>query len=606
MKILCASRLSAVQPMTEKRSSAWLLLLGILWTTIFPMPMAMAQVSPTPPRILVKPKPGADLTPLHAARDTQVLRSFPAIGNLQIVQLPQSATVEVTLAWFQQSGLVEYAEPDFQVQALINPNDPSFTDGTLWGLHNTGQSGGTADADIDAPEAWGIQRTAPNVVVAVIDTGVRFSHQDLAANMWINSGEIAGNLIDDDGNGYVDDVHGIDAVNNSGDPSDVHGHGTHISGIVGAVGNNQVGVVGVAWDVNIMACRFLDSTGDGLISDAIKCLDYARTEGARIINVSWGSPTFDSQALRDAFDSVRLAGIIVTAAAGNSGADNDGPDPLFPASYDLDNIVSTAGTTRNDGLATWSNFGAARVDLGAPGAAIFSCWNGSDSDYRFFDGTSMAAPHVAGACALLWAKYPTDNYLQIINRVFFAVDRIPSLAAKTATGGRLNLQRALTVFPVIGDKLCALGGSGDGWQGYPFLNGGGSQQIFSTTSSIDTTGLQTPAPQAVYRHLQAEGVLTWTAINLSPTATYTVRVHLSSIDFPGWQNVLETLWITNDSLQFDIAPFTPYGSGGFNKAIIKEFPSITPSASGRLWGGMTPTAPGSIAVVSGVEIVINP
>jgi len=355
-------------------------------------------------RLLIKPRSGLNLSLLHILLGTSVLQTSPVIGNLQIVSVPEGAVVESLLAVFRQSGLVEYAEPDFQGEALVEPNDSSFVDGSLWNLHNTGQGGGAADADIDAPEGWDAQNTAEHVVVAVIDTGVRYTHEDLAANIWVNPDETAGNGIDDDGNGYTDDVHGINAIINSGDPNDDHGHGTHVSGIVGGVGNNRVGVVGVCWRVQIMACKFLEPSGNGLISDAIKCIDYARSKGADVINTSWGSPTFNSAALRDAFDSARQAGIIVTAAAGNSAESND-THPLYPASYDLENIISVAATTRTDGLAAFSNYGATTVDVAAPASRVFSCWNGSDSDYRYLDGTSMAAPHVAGTCALVRARY---------------------------------------------------------------------------------------------------------------------------------------------------------------------------------------------------------
>jgi len=393
-------------------------------------------------RILVKPKTGITLSVPNLLLGASVLHSFPTLGQLQVIQLPAGALVENALGVLRRSGLVEYAEPDFRVQSLQAPNDFRYNDGSLWGLNNTGQLGGVPDADIDAPEAWDVQNGASNIIVAVIDTGVRYTHEDLAGNMWINPGEIPGNGIDDDGDGYVDDIHGINTVNNTGDPNDDHGHGTHVSGTIGAVGNNNVGVVGVAWRVQIMACKFLDPSGNGFISDAIKCMDYARSKGAKIVNASWGTTSFNSAALRDAIDSLRQAGIIFVAAAGNSAEDN-GVNPIYPASYDLDNIISVAATTRTDELASFSNYGATTVHLGAPGAAIFSCWNGSDSDYRYNDGTSMAAPHVSGTCALLMAHYPNENYQQIINRILSNVDPLPSLAGKCRTGGRLNLQKAL-------------------------------------------------------------------------------------------------------------------------------------------------------------------
>src|SRR6266545_4647100 len=397
-------------------------------------------------RILVKPKPGillSDLEALATLLGAQILQSYPEIGDLEVLHVPSTSSVTDLSAIYQASGLVEYAEPDFQVSALAVPNDFRYNDGSLWGLHNTGQFGGLPGADIHAQDGWDVQNSAANIIVAVIDTGVRSTHEDLANNMWNNPGEIAGNGLDDDGDGYVDDVHGINAITNSGDPNDDHGHGTHVSGTVGAMGNNSVGVVGVAWRVQIMACKFLDSSGNGFISDAIKSMDYARSKGAKVVNASWGSTSFTSSALHDAIDSLRQAGIIFAAAAGNSAANND-VTPLYPASYELDNIISVAATTRTDDLAFFSDYGPTTVDLGAPGAAIYSCWNGSDNDYRYNDGTSMAAPHVAGTCALMMAHYPNDNYQQIISRILSNVDPLPALAGKCVSGGRLNLQRALS------------------------------------------------------------------------------------------------------------------------------------------------------------------
>ncbi|PYK96234.1 MAG: hypothetical protein DME19_20385, partial [Verrucomicrobia bacterium] len=405
-------------------------------------PIVLGEADYRNDRILVRPLAGVDLSVLHVLLGTRVLQTFPAIGNLEIVQLPAGAIVDNILALFRQSGLVQYAERDFQVQGLLAPNDFRYQDNSLWGLHNTGIYGGTPGADIHAQDAWDVQNTASNIIVAVIDTGVRYTHEDLADNMWVNPGETGGNGVDDDGDGYVDDVHGINAINNTGDPNDDHGHGTHVSGTIGGVGNNAVGVVGVAWKVQIMACKFLDASGIGFISDAIKCIDYARSQGARVVNASWGSTSFSSSALRDAIDSLRQAGIIFVAAAGNSAEDN-GVDPIYPASYDLDNIISVAATTRTDELANFSNYGSTTVDLGAPGAAIFSCWNGADNDYKYFDGTSMAAPHVTGTCALLMAHYPGESYQQIINRILSNVDPLPSLAGKCVSGGRLDLQKAL-------------------------------------------------------------------------------------------------------------------------------------------------------------------
>src|SRR6266700_546643 len=406
-------------------------------------------------RILVKPNPGADLTQLNAALGTRVLSTFAAIGGLQTLELAAGADAQSLIALYQQSGLVEYAEPDFIVEASLAPNDPRYLDGSLWGLHNTGIYGGVPGADIRAPEGWDTQSTASNIIVAVIDTGARFTHEDLAANMWVNPGESgrdalgldkSTNGMDDDGDGFIDDVHGINAILGTGIPNDDQGHGTHVSGTIGAVGNNSVGVVGVTWRVQLMACKFLDAQGNGSISDAISCIDFARSHGANIINASWGSTTFTSSALHDAVQSARDAGIIWVAAAGNSGADNDAT-PLYPASYEFDNIIAVAATTRTDDLANFSNYGATNVDLGAPGASILSTGILSDSDYSYIDGSSFSAADVSCACAIVWAHFPTDNYHQVVNRILSGVDPLPSLAGKCVTGGRLNLFKALGAAP---------------------------------------------------------------------------------------------------------------------------------------------------------------
>ena len=418
---------------------------------VSPQINAQAMAASRQDRVLIKPKVGADLALLHTILGTQVLRTYPAIGNLQVLQLPAGSTVAAIIGAYQESGLVEYAEPDLLIHGLVSPNDPYFSDGSLWGLHNIGQAGGKSDADIDAPEAWDILHDASNVIVAVIDTGIRATHQDLAANLWVNPGESGTDSFgldkrfngkDDDGNGYIDDVNGINALLGQGPPIDDHGHGTHVAGILGAVGGNGVGIVGVAWRVQIMALKFLDVLANGSVSDGIECIDYARTKGAKIINASWGWYGENSSALRDAIQSAGNTGIIFVAACGNSAINND-TNPLNPASFNLDNIVAVAATTRADRLANWSSYGSTTVDLGAPGEEILSCGHTNDMSYRYWQGTSMAAPHVAGACALLRAKYPSDGYLEIIHRLLSATDPLPDLAGKCVTGGRLNLQRAL-------------------------------------------------------------------------------------------------------------------------------------------------------------------
>ncbi|MEY4939371.1 MAG: hypothetical protein RIQ93_1106 [Verrucomicrobiota bacterium] len=445
-------RLSGRPPLRRPGWFKRLLFCGFISLTVAAVPAKDSSPPFRSDRILLRPARGIDsnaLQPTHTALRTEVTRTFTFGGGAQLVKLPPGLSVAQAIARFQQSGLVDFAEPDYLLQALVTPDDPRYPE--QWNLHNTGLSGGVAGADIMAESGWDLQRDASSIIVAVVDSGVRVTHEDLAANLWVNPGESGldslgrdkrTNGIDDDGNGYVDDVHGINVLDGSGNPVDQWGHGTHVAGIVGAAGNNARGVSGVAWRVKIMACKFIGTTLDYSVSDAITCLDYARGNGARIVTASWGGYAFTSVALQQAISALRSAGIIMAAATGNDNSNND-VSPLFPASYDLDNIIAVAATDRTDARAAFSNFGATTVDLGAPGASILSTWSNTDNDYVVVSGTSMAAPHVAGACALLWARFPTDSYAQIIQRIFSTVDPAPGLAGISRTGGRLNLAAAL-------------------------------------------------------------------------------------------------------------------------------------------------------------------
>jgi subtilisin family serine protease len=389
-------------------------------------------------RLLIKPKPHANreqLDQLHERNHSKILRVFPGIGNVQVLQIPPGTTPEC-LSSYLDSGLIEYAEPDYFVRiAGIFPNDPKFMDGTLWGLNNAGQDGGKPGADIDAPEAWANVHAGGNVIVAIVDTGVRYTHEDLVLNMWTNP---------------VDATYGTNAVNGTLDPMDDNGHGTTIAGVIGAVGNNGVGIAGVAWQAKIMACKFIDEAGDGTVSDAIACLDYARTHGAHIINASWGLAEL-SLSLSNAFQAVRAAGIIVVAAAGNDSQNND-IDAFYPANFALDNIVAVAATTRTDTLYALSNFGSTNVDLAAPGFEIYSTSYNSDNAYAFDQGTSIAAAFVSGAMALLRFEYPEESVQQLIQRLLLGTDTLPDLSGLCSTSGRLNLRRSLGI-PIVPPNL---------------------------------------------------------------------------------------------------------------------------------------------------------
>ena len=348
-------------------------------------------------------------------------------------------TAEEAIAILSEDPRIEYVEAnDIKVTSQIIPNDPLFDE--LWGLNNTGQTGGTPDADIDAPEAWDIQ-TGNGIVIGVIDTGVDYTHPDLQNNIWTNPGEIPDNGIDDDGNGFIDDYYGYDFVNDDGDPfdDDEIGHGTLVAGIIAAEGNNGIGVTGVNWDAQIVGIKFLDEFGFGSTFDAIQAIEYSILIGADVTNNSWGGGEF-SQGLLDAIAAAGEAGQLFVAAAGNSGLDTD-IFPEFPAAYDLDNIISVAATNDNDELASFSSFGANSVDIGAPGEDILSTIPGDN--YDAFSGTSFAAPHVTGVASLLLSESSDLSADELKERILATVDPTPSLEGKSVSGGRLNSFNAL-------------------------------------------------------------------------------------------------------------------------------------------------------------------
>lgn len=377
-------------------------------------------------------------------------RSFRRLTRQQVLEVDAAQSIPEAVAQLRASGLYEFVEPDYLRVTQAIPNDPRFTE--QWSLNNSGQSGGTPDADIDAVEAWDSSAEASGVVVAVIDSGLRVTHEDIVDNLWINTAEIPGNGRDDDGNGYIDDRYGINATvsrssASAGNPADDNGHGTHVAGIIGAVGNNGRGVSGVAWKVRIMPLKFLSADGRGSVSDAAECIDYAIAHGAQVINGSYGALSTGqspSQTEVAAIQRARDAGILFVAASGNDGLNLD-VARTFPATYPIDNILTVGNTTRLEDIAPSSNVGSGAVDLFAPGTEILSLSSSSDTAYVQLSGTSMAAPHVAGAAALLRSKYPSDTYRQTMNRLLRSVDRIAKYSGKVATGGRLNLQRALAV-----------------------------------------------------------------------------------------------------------------------------------------------------------------
>ncbi|UCE61514.1 MAG: S8 family serine peptidase [Phycisphaerales bacterium] len=393
-----------------------------------------------PERLLVRFRPGRGQREQQAthqiARAKRVVTSFRLVDGLQLVEV-DADHLAASLAAYAGSPDVLYAEPDFIVHADVVPNDPLF--GFLWGMRNVGQSGGTPGADIRATDAWDLWIGDPNFRIAVIDTGVNYNHPDLGPNIWANPGEIPGNGIDDEGNGYIDDVHGYDFINNDGDPMDDHYHGSHTAGTIGAVGNNSEGVVGVNWQCKIVALKFLGAGASGPISDAMEALQYAIEHDIKVSNNSWSGGNF-SQAMYDTIQASQAIDHVFVAAAANNAWDLDAT-PRYPASYDLPNIITVAATDRNDDLASFSNWGLTGVDLGAPGVSVYSTVLGTD--YAYASGTSMAAPHVAGVVALLMSRDPTLSWQVAKDRILESTRPVASLAGLTVTGGVLDAVAAL-------------------------------------------------------------------------------------------------------------------------------------------------------------------
>ncbi|HYZ92233.1 MAG TPA: S8 family serine peptidase, partial [Actinomycetota bacterium] len=311
------------------------------------------------------------------------------LPRTELVRLRAGEAVTKAAADFERRPDVLYAEPNYIYGASATPNDPRF--GDLWGLNQA------SDVDIDAPEAWDVTTGSSNVVVAVADTGIAYDHPDLAPNMWANPGEIPANGLDDDANGYVDDVRGRDFSANDSDPRDENSHGTHVAGTIAARGNNGVGVTGVSWNASLMAVRVLDAAGSGTAAGIANGFDYAGDEGARIVNASLGGPAF-SQTMKDAIDA--HPNTLFVVAAGNENSNND-VSPRYPCSYVSINVICVAATTRTNGRAGFSNYGATSVDLGAPGTEILSTWAAYDT--WFTDGFEDPLAWTAGGTPNTWA-----------------------------------------------------------------------------------------------------------------------------------------------------------------------------------------------------------
>jgi thermitase len=344
---------------------------------------------------------------------------------------------------------VEYAEPNFEIKLPdaidstllpVRPADPRFEE--QWALSNSGQRGGKQGADINAMLAWATTTGTDKVVVAVLDSGVDYTHEDLAPNMWKRPASVA--PYQDNELGSVEDEDGFNAIDNTSDPMDENGHGTHCAGIIGAEGGNNVGITGVNWKVRIMPLKFMNAGGYGTTKDAIEAINYVINRkqagvNVRIISASWGS-TQRSRALEDVIRKAYENDILFVAASGNASTNND-RSPHYPSSYNVPNVISVAALDRNDRLASFSNYGLKSVAIAAPGVDILSTWLGNA--YEEKSGTSMATPVVAGVAALIASEHPRISVDQLKRRVLGSVDELATLKGKIVTGGRVNAAKAL-------------------------------------------------------------------------------------------------------------------------------------------------------------------
>lgn len=374
-----------------------------------------------------------------------------AVSGLDVIEDQNGQDADSVLAQYRALPEVEYAEgngiitldQDDAGHKHVHANDEMF--GQQWGLDNTGQNNGHAGADISATRAWAVTKGSDQIVVAVLDSGVDYTHPDLVSNIWTRP-EMIKAYQDDDltAAAPVNDLHGFNLVEDNGDPMDDNGHGTHCAGIIGAEGGNGIGVAGVNWNVKIMPLRFMDRDGTGTTKDAIEAINYVIDRkhagvNVRIISASWGS-TAKSRALEDVIRKAYDEGILFVAAAGNAAANND-QTPHFPSSYNLGNVVSVAATNRNDQLASFSNYGAKSVQVAAPGEEILSTWLGHGFEEK--KGTSMAAPFVSGVAALILAQNPQMSVDDLRAKLLRSVDVLPSLKGKVSTGGRINAAKAV-------------------------------------------------------------------------------------------------------------------------------------------------------------------
>jgi len=409
--------------------------------------MAMDAV---PGQIIVRYAPSTSASRQDAIAESSNARGVRdmRLPHTELVKVPAGTSVQEAITALERQPGVLSAEPNYRLHAFRRPSDTLFDQ--EWGLDNTGQSvgkqPGTVDADIDAPEAWDMMTGSANVVVGVLDTGVAYDHPDLQGQIAVNPGESGDGKetdgIDNDGDGFVDDWRGWDFAEDDNDPYDLNNHGTHVSGTIGARGDDATGVTGVNWNAAILPIRFLDGNGMGTMADLVDALAYIGKLHIPIVNGSFGGPPSPASeaAIKAATDT------LFVFAAGNDAMNND-LSPGYPCSYDAANIICVAATDQNDRLADFSNYGRRTVDLAAPGVDILSSIahteDGAPGGYDYYSGTSMATPHVAGVAALALSFAPGLSVDELKAAVLAGVDPVPTLKGVVLTGGRVNAERTL-------------------------------------------------------------------------------------------------------------------------------------------------------------------
>lgn len=455
--------------------------------------------------LLVKFKSGTDRRAALAKNDeigAVTVETFADLG-WQRVKLPAGLSLKEAIAEYERLAEVEAVQPNYYYHLQATPNDTQF--GSLWGM-----------TKIAAPAAWDLTIGSQTVVIANIDTGMRYTHEDLAANMWTNPGETPNNGVDDDGNGFIDDYYGYDFFFNDPDPFDEHGHGTHVGGTLGAVGNNNLGVVGVNWNVRLMAIKINDSDGFGSTAAMlINAYNYIRMMKNRGVNIRVTNNSYSGcdeacgydQATKDALDALGAAGVLNVFAAGN-GNRNVEINPAYPASYTSPQILSVAASDSNDLRASFSNWGTTSVDLAAPGVGILSTVLNSNN-YGNSNGTSMAAPHAAGAAALLASYNPNLSAASLKATLMNSVDALPVWTPLVKSGGRLNVDRALRNQTVCSFNLSA------------------NEILVPNKGGVFTAAVTAPAncDYAVKSHTKWISVLGGDALSGSGSVTFRVTVN---------------------------------------------------------------------------------